>query len=168
MSKKELIASLYAHAAWANAKLLDQVARLSEAKYRDPMSAEYRSVHETLVHTLLAEWRWFEAWRGDGQPPANINADDLTTLDLIRARWAELREQRAAFIASLTESDLEAQLSRTRGGRTSTFLRWQAMTTVALHGVQHRAEIAQYLTAAGFSPGDLDFIFYVMSQPPPS
>ena len=66
------------------------------------------------------------------------------------------------------EADLDERIQRTRGGRTLSFVRWQAMATVVLHGVQHRAEIAEYLTAAGYSPGDLDFIFYIASRTPAS
>ncbi len=161
-----MLIALYDYGAWANGKVLPKVAALSDEAYRRPMAAQTRSVHDTLLHLVTAEWRWYQAWLGSAQPSADINSDDLNSLDALRLRWAELAEQRLAYISSLSEADLNEQIQRTRGGRTISFIRWQAMATVVLHGVQHRAEIAEYLTAAGHSPGDLDFIFYVAARPP--
>jgi uncharacterized damage-inducible protein DinB len=165
MGKQDMLLSLYDYATWANDKVLAQVAELSDDAYRRPMAAQTRSVHDTLVHLVSAEWRWYEAWRGGAFVPADLNAEALDTLAALRSRWADLAELRHAHLGSLSEADLDEQLQRTRGWRTLSFIRWQAMATVVLHGVQHRAEIAEYLTAAGRSPGDLDFILYVASRP---
>ncbi len=35
---------------------------------------------------------------------------------------------------------------------------WHMMTQVTTHGMQHRAEVAQALTAAGASPGEIGYV----------
>jgi uncharacterized damage-inducible protein DinB len=61
----------------------------------------------------------------------------------------------------LSATEIEAEMSLTdRRGRLWEIPRWRILQHVALHGMQHHAELAQLLTAAGQSPGDIDFIFY--------
>ena len=38
---------------------------------------------------------------------------------------------------------------------------WGMMSHIVNHGTQHRSEVAALLTGYGYSPGDLDLIFYL-------
>jgi uncharacterized damage-inducible protein DinB len=38
---------------------------------------------------------------------------------------------------------------------------WQQMVHQVNHGTQHRSEVAMILTRCGYSPGWLDFLYYM-------
>jgi uncharacterized damage-inducible protein DinB len=93
-----------------------------------------------------------------------VNPSELTSLAEIEKRWSALAAQRRAYIESLSDDQLDEQIAWVRGQERMLLPRWQAMLTAATHGVQHRSEIAAMLTDAGDSPGNLDFVFYCISQ----
>ena len=46
--------------AWANVRLYDATAELSDADYRKDMGAFFRSRHNTLNHILVGDRIWFQ------------------------------------------------------------------------------------------------------------
>jgi len=52
------IQALYDYNRWANAQVLDVVSRLIPEQFSRDLENSFRSVRETLVHTLSAEWIW--------------------------------------------------------------------------------------------------------------
>jgi uncharacterized damage-inducible protein DinB len=155
----ERIVSLYDYGAWANARLLDQAAKLSEAEFKRQYSKGYQSIHETFVHLVSADRRWFARWQNAALPDP-LAAAELPTPEAIRRRWEPIHAERRAYILGLTAADLEASIQFTGGRGTVAFPRWQGLIQCANHGTHHRSEIAAMLTDAGHSPGDIDYIFY--------
>jgi hypothetical protein len=49
--------------AWANARLYDAAAELSDADYRKKMGAFFGSLHNTLNHILVGDRIWFSGLR---------------------------------------------------------------------------------------------------------
>jgi uncharacterized damage-inducible protein DinB len=158
-----MIASLYEYGAWANERLLAQAEKLTAEQFRRHWSQGAQSIHESFVHTLGGDWRWFHRWRGVPPPPAFVAAD-WPTVDAIGAKWAELIPQRAAYLASLREDDLRGIIQFAADERVYDLTRWQGLLHCANHGTQHRSEIAAMLTDAGHSPGDLDYLFFCLSR----
>jgi uncharacterized damage-inducible protein DinB len=163
---KELLVTFYDYGCWANQRLLEQAAHVTDAQWRQPFSQGYRTLADNLAHLVSSDWRWYMmGWRGE-QPPQGTALADLTTLDAIRSAWERLYGERRAYLASLTEAQLHEPLRNPRGGPAP--LRWQGILTCALHGTHHRSEIAAMLTDCGHSPGDLDLLFFCLehNQPP--
>jgi uncharacterized damage-inducible protein DinB len=52
-----LLATLFRHNRWANLRLLDTCAGLSDAQWQAGVLGTYGSVRDTLVHLLAAEQR---------------------------------------------------------------------------------------------------------------
>ena len=97
---------LAAYNAWANARLYDAAAALSEPEYRADRGAFFRSVHGTLNHLLVADRIWMRRFTGEGEAPGQLDAilhDDLASL---RAARAAEDGRIAAFVAALTDADL--------------------------------------------------------------
>jgi uncharacterized damage-inducible protein DinB len=153
----ELIASLYEYGVWANERLLAQAAKLTDAEWRRRSSQGYQSIHETFVHLLGGDLRWFARWQGE-TPPAMLAPADYPTLEAIRTAWAPLVDARRRYIARLGEPDLAETIQWTFQGAPRQLPRWQALLQCANHGTQHRSEIAAMLTDAGHSPGDIDYV----------
>lgn len=159
----EIIASMYEYGAWANERLLSHAATLTDDQLRRRSSQGYQSVHETFVHLLGADLRWFARWKEEPLPPV-LTAQDFPTLDAIRERWTALLPERRRYIAGLREDDLRHVIrSKTADGQVLELSRWQGMMQCANHGTQHRSEIAAMLTDAGHSPGDLDYSLFCRS-----
>jgi uncharacterized damage-inducible protein DinB len=91
---------------------------------------------------------------------AGAEVDEASLAGLIawneseRACWSE-------FIAELDDGKLAERYERDLPFGSFSFTLGQAMQHAILHGHQHHTEIAQLLTEAGHSPGDVDYFDYI-------
>ena len=85
-----------AYNAWANERLYDAAAGLSDADYRADRGAFFKSVHGTLNHLLLADRIWMRRFTGSGEHPARLDA-------ILCDAFAELRAARRAEDARITD-----------------------------------------------------------------
>ncbi|MPZ15901.1 MAG: hypothetical protein GEU73_16015 [Chloroflexi bacterium] len=167
MSAAALVTSEYFHWLfdynyWARDRLLEQVAKLTEAEYVAPRALDYGSIRGTLVHWLAGECIWLARWLGES--PDRLMAEaDLPTFEVLRARWATEEQKMQSFLSQLTDEDLARSFRyvSTRTKEEYTNLLWPTMAHLVNHGTQHRSEIALTLTQLGHSPGDLDLIVYL-------
>ncbi|MBI3913898.1 MAG: DinB family protein [Chloroflexi bacterium] len=156
---KDFIAHSYEYGVWADRRLLDKAALLTDEQLRHKFTQGAQSILHSFVHLVSAEWRWFQAWQSI--PLMNpLTAEDLPTLDAVRAKWEPLFGERRAYIESLTPEKLASVIKRKLGDQERIIPLWLALIHVANHGTQHRSEIASMLTDAGQSPGDLDMPLY--------
>lgn len=151
---------LYEYNYWAHHRILDTAAHLTEEQRQEPVF-RIGSLHQTLVHTLAAEWLWRQRIQLSVSPPTLPQVADLPTFDALLARWAEEEVAMRAFVAGLSDGDLLRPVSyRTMRGVEHRHPLWLLLAHVVNHGTQHRSEAAAMLTELGHSPGDLDLIYY--------
>lgn len=158
---KHDIQLLYKYNTWANTRILDATANITEDQFLAPASYPHGGLRSTLTHTLFAEWIWRLRWQGE--PPAvRMKPEDFPTFDSLRTRWLEEEKALSAFVDGLSDEKLNApfQFKTTRGDAMENIL-WQAMAHVVNHGTQHRSEAAAMLTELGHSPGDIDLIVFL-------
>ncbi|MBV8963534.1 MAG: damage-inducible protein DinB [Hyphomicrobiales bacterium] len=77
---------------WANDRLYDAVACVSDADYRADRGAFFKSLHGTLNHLLVGDRVWMRRFTGKGDAPMRLDAilyEDFH--DLRRARETEDR-----------------------------------------------------------------------------
>ena len=78
--------------AWANRRLYDAAAKLSDADYRADRGAFFKSVHGTLNHLLVTDRVWMQRFTGEGDAPNRLDAILFETFEALRAaREAEDR-----------------------------------------------------------------------------
>jgi uncharacterized damage-inducible protein DinB len=166
---------LFAYNKWANDRILKQAAQAGEADYFAPVAGlSFGSLHATLVHILIGELVWLARWQG-GKPPeglsdarraARIAESEIPSFAVLRQTWnAELKKQ-GSFFDRLEEDDIDRPLRyETQSGEPNMQPLSQLMAHVFSHGTQFRAEAAVRLTQLGLSPGDLDLIVYIRTQP---
>lgn len=153
------IRALYAYSAWANGRVLDTAALLDQDAF-PVQHAGAGSLRDILVHTAWAQWIWLQRWQGES-PQERWDAADFPDLATLRSRWAEVESETARFLTHLDAHELERTVSYVNfGGETWSYLLWQALLHQVNHATQHRSEAALLLTAAGHSPGNLDFLVY--------
>jgi len=168
----EYLRLLYAYNAWADGRILDTASSLTPEQLRTPGIASFGSIHDTLVHTMGAQWVWLERWRGhDTRQSANPTDPHLAVyadLPALRARWAVVEAEMHAFVASLDDNAPARLVTYVNSrGQTFSYPLWQLLLHVVNHGMQHRSEVAAMLTQFGHSPGDLDLIVFLGSAQKP-
>lgn len=160
----EYINKIYAYTFWGNQRILKACEQLSQDQLDAPTRNGYANLRATLVHLLQGHWIWLSRWQGIS-PKIALDPRDFPTLASIQARWQEEEEQTRAFLASLTEDDLQRKLHyENLKGATLALPLWQSLIHVANHSTQHRSEIAFMLTALDRSPGDLDMSIYFLQN----
>ncbi len=154
------IRQLYDHSAWATKKILDATQRLTTEQY-DGHPWDTASIHEIMTHTLAASTVWLARWLGEN-PTSRIQTDEVPTPADLAARWQAHDTDMRAYLATLTDTDLNAPFTfRTSvDGVTSTLPLWMLFLQIYGHNIQHRSEVAAILTHYGQSPGNLDLLIY--------
>jgi uncharacterized damage-inducible protein DinB len=163
--KKEQIAMLYDYNYWANARVLSATTRLSREHFTGPARLSHGSVRGTLVHVLGTEIVWRSRWQ-EGVSLSSLPAESaLPTLEDLQIRWAEEERKMRAYLASLTDENLNSRLhyKSTKGAPFQNVL-WHLLVHVVNHGTQFRGEAAVALTEYGQSPGDLDLLAFLREK----
>jgi len=160
MNKQDILI-LYKYNQWANAKILNVAAKVSQEQYLAPASFPHGGLRGTLVHALFAEWIWRNRWEGMS-PMHRLKPEDFPTFESLFARWLDEEKQLMDFAEGLTDENLNNTFSYTNiSGKPFTKILWQAMAHLVNHGTQHRTEAAAILTDFGHSPGDIDLIYFL-------
>jgi len=151
---------LYAYNRWANARVLDAVAKLNTEQYTRDLSNSFRSVHDTLTHILAAEWIWLRRWQGES-PKALLNPADFPDLAALRAKWMEVELEQMAFVNNLTDERLGMPVSYINTkGKTWTYSLWQMLQHVVNHSTYHRGQVTTMLRQLGAEPAATDFLLF--------
>jgi uncharacterized damage-inducible protein DinB len=158
------IAELHKYNHWANDQSLSAVSRLNEQQFTRPLGNSFSSVRDSLVHILGAEWIWLERWNRRS-PRALLSAEELPTVEQIKARWKQVEEGRDVFLQGLRPSDLNTAVSYVnRQGETWTYPLWQQMVHVVNHSTYHRGQITTLLRQLGAEPVSTDLLRYYDEQ----
>ncbi len=159
MNKQDIL-TLYRYNRWANHKILNAAANVTQEQFLADATYPHGGLRGTLVHALFAEWIWCNRWEGNS-PTVRIKPDEFPTFESLRERWLAEEQRLMQFVENLTDEKLNSpfQYKNTKGVPLEQIL-WKAMAHVVNHGTQHRAEAAAMLTEFGCSPGDVDMIYF--------
>lgn len=161
---KQDIQYIFKYNSWANKRILDAAANVTQEQFLAPASFPHGGVRGTLAHALSAEWIWRTRWQGES-PTHLLKPEEFPTFDSLRTRWAEEEKLLMAFVDNLTNEKLNSTFNyKTTKGDPFERILWQAMVHVVNHGTQHRGEVAALLTDMGHSPGDIDLMLFVSEQ----
>src|SRR5512138_3547463 len=100
MNKKDILI-LYKYNRWANAKILNTAAQVTQEQYLAPASFPHGGLRGTLVHALFAEWIWRNRWEGTS-PTYRLKPEDFPTIDSLCSRWLEEEKRLVDFVDQLT------------------------------------------------------------------
>ena len=151
---------------WANARLLDAVARLRDRDYHLDVGLFFRSVHGTLNHLLVAEHGlWFR--RFSEGISARVALDEEAEPD--RERLADALRVGAARWLPLVQGwppeRFEGVLdyTSTRGER-ATLPFAPTLAHVFNHGTHHRGQITAAMTLLGQPAPELDLLYMLQEE----
>src|SRR5581483_7431744 len=108
MTLTDSIRLLYSYNAWANSRILDTCALLSQEQFLAGAgsSTANPSIRDTLVHTMSAHTVWLARWNGVS-PTRGLDPDDFGTLALIRQYWDEIEQHTRAYLNAVEDDLLE-------------------------------------------------------------
>lgn len=158
---KQDITLLYKYNQWANARILNAAANVTSGQFLAPATFPHGGLRGTLAHALFAEWIWRHRWGGTS-PAVRLKAEDFPTFEALRVRWADEEKLLMSFVESVMDERLNSRFSyNATDGTPFERVLWHTMVHLVNHGTQHRAEAAALLTDFGYSPGDVDFVYFL-------
>lgn len=166
MTSPAYFATLARYNQWANERVYDACATLSDADYRQNRRAFFGSIHGTLNHLLVTDRMWLGRTKGP--------ESGLTQLDqILYEDFAALRTARrveddriVAYTERLGEPDLDGNVDyRTSNGEPQrTRLSW-ILAHLFNHQTHHRGQIHDMLSQAALDPPSLDLMRYLRLNP---
>ena len=166
---KDHFAMFAGYNAWANARVYQAAAALSDAQYREDRGAFFKSVHGTLNHLLATDRIWMQRLTGNaatGPVPGRLDAILFVELpDLHAARIAE-DARIVAYIDGLTEAALASSISYVRVSAPEPITQQLAPALAHLfnHQTHHRGQAHGLLTAISGQAPELDLLYYQRLQ----
>ena len=155
----DMITAEFGYDAWANRKLLAIAAELSDEQLDAPTGYGHGSIRGTLQHLVRVQWWWRAVITASGQVPQSGPEIGETVAEISEFHDTEAGRI-TAWLAQQTDETLATPFTSMFRDQPFQIIPWQALTQMITHSLQHRSEIAGWLTAAGHSPGNLDFIFF--------
>jgi uncharacterized damage-inducible protein DinB len=155
------LAALFDYNYWANARVLQAAAKVKPDRFVARYPLSQGSLRGALVHIYGTELVWRKRCHEGISLSALPLENEFSTLDVLRSRWQAEEQAMRAFLASLSDEDVNrrVQYKTTKGVPYENVL-WHLLVHVVNHGTQFRAEAAVALTDYGCSPGDLDLLLF--------
>jgi uncharacterized damage-inducible protein DinB len=156
--------TLFAYNRWANLRLLDAVAPLTDAELGRDLGGSFPNVAAVLVHLLGAEWVWLRRWQGEA-PASFPDVAQLTSVAAVRARWDALWEEQQTYLAGLDEAALGYDVAyKTFDGTPYRQPLHELIRHVVNHATYHRGQLAAMLRQLGRTPPSTDLVRFYREQ----
>ncbi len=148
---------LFEYGSWANARTFAAAEALAREQLEASVASSFPSVLATLAHIVGAEWIWLRRWQGESPATAPAWAGGSTLAEL-RAELGVVQAERAAFLAPLTDADLERVVTyRGLDGAAFSHPLAQLVRHVVNHSTYHRGQVATQLRQLGRTPPNTDY-----------
>lgn len=151
MSPPDTLTTMFSHHRWANLRLLERCAALSDEQLDATISGAYGSIRDTLQHIVTSEQSYLSRI-STGQPRRRPkDAPPLTVAEMIesaRASGAGLIEW-APRVAPDDTVTVDGDDGPTEVPKAI------ILTQVINHATEHRAQVMAILTQLGVEPPDL-------------
>ena len=147
---------------WANERLYEAAAKLSDADYRADRGAFFKSMHGTLNHLLVGDRLWMRRFTGDGQVPTTLDAILFEDFGELRAARRAEDERILRYANALTDTDLAGWI-RYRTITNPAEMEQQlapALDHFFNHQTHHRGQAHALLTAITGSAPSFDLIVF--------
>jgi uncharacterized damage-inducible protein DinB len=155
--------------AWANHRLLNACAQLSEEAYRARRTSFFPSIHLTLNHILVVDWYYLDALDNAGRRWREIYALDEAPCPV----FAELRRAQEAadrrligYCDALSEPQLgEPVILNRPDGKQYPERVAVVLAHLFQHDIHHRGQVHAMLAGTPVAPPQLDEFFLAQDAP---
>src|SRR5258708_12057106 len=147
---------MYEYDWWANNRVLQAAAALSDEQFTRDLGGSFRSVRDTLLHIVSGEWGWLAYWK-EPNPNAAFTKDLWNRHDAlfhpeafpnagtVQRKWAEVEKEQAEFVNGVTNESLLRMLP-VRGTQITLA---HLMQHMANHSTYHRGQVAVMMRQLG-------------------
>lgn len=151
------------YSAWANARLLEAAAKLSDDELTRDFGTADKSVIGTLVHIFGADRAWLRRVR-DGHS-GEWPAPEYSALAVLQSAWPKVYTEWREWSAPLTSDQLMTIVSYRdlRGNPWRTAL-WKILLHVVNHATHHRGQVSGFLRSMGHTPPPLDLMAFYRTE----
>jgi uncharacterized damage-inducible protein DinB len=147
----DVLTTLFTHHRWANLRILEACAGLTDEQLDATLVGTYGSIRDTLQHIVMAEQSYFSR--------ISTGQSYRRSKDLPRPTIAEMTEMAQASGSGLiewaskvgTEDTVSVDWESTPRDVPKTILLTQAIN----HATEHRSQVMALLTHSGIQPPDL-------------
>lgn len=157
------------HHVWVTHRLLEAVARVSDADYRRDVGLFFQSIHGTLNHMLVAEHLlWYPRFAKGASPVLALDSE----IEPDRERLAQALKGGSAnwtpLIASWSAERFDGHLDYQTSQGEPRFLPFApSLAHVFNHATHHRGQITAALTALGQPCPELDMVVFLQTEKTP-
>lgn len=154
---------LYRYNDWANQQVWDCAMKTNDDDYFKDNTFSIGSIFIQLRHTLEVEkwWIGFLA-TGDLVFLREEDHDRLKDREQLRHLWDEVNAQNLAYIQTLTNAELKRKVRPAFWDENQSAITVaQALTQVANHSTDHRAQTMAVLHTLGYDGVGQDFLMYL-------
>lgn len=164
---KQYFRMFAAYNQWANARLYDAAAELTEEEFERDTGAFFGSVMRTLNHLLVADRIWMKRFTGSGEAPATL--DTILHPQLHKLKNARILED-TRMIDWIDATDDQVLTSGRFNYMTVTDMRTvsqriaPALFHVFNHQTHHRGQVHAILTTLGKASLTLDLVYFQRTE----
>jgi len=164
MVTPELLRFMFQYNQWADRRLLDACAALSNEQFTRNLGSSFSSVRDTVVHLYGAEYVWNERIQGRS-PAALVSGAGFPDLASIRAKLEEMDAYYIDFVSKMTQQDLD-RVIRYKGFTGDEFSNplWQSLHQLTNHASYHRGQVVTLVRQLGVKAISTDLIMYYREQ----
>ena len=151
---------------WANQRLYDAAAELTDEEFNRDVGAVFGSMMGTLNHLLVTDCIWLKRFTGEGEAPAALDAILHRGLGALRvAREAE-DKRILAWVESLSDRQIAGRFTymTVTDMRTISQRLAPAMAHLFNHQTHHRGQAHAILTVLGRDAPSLDLIYFQRTE----
>jgi len=151
---------LYRYDRWANELVFDSASKLTEEQFTKDMQSSHRSVRDTLVHIVGAEWIWLKRWLGTS-PKSFIDPAEFPDVASLTAKMKEVERDQMEFIDKLTDQGLAEVIAYTNmKGEPWEYPLGHLMQHLVNHSSYHRGQVTTMLRQLGAEVVSVDLLYF--------
>ena len=146
--------------AWANHRLLNACAKLSDAAFQAERVSFFPSIMQTPNHNLTVDWFYVDALEGGTLGPKAF-ADEMPcrTMATLLPAQAAIDRRLVAFCDGLTDAGLARETRIHRSDRIQTDRTDRLLLHLFEHQIHHRGQAHAMLAGTDVKPPQLDEFF---------
>ena len=148
---------------WANVRLYDAAAALSDEEWHRDSGAFFTSLSGTLNHILVADRIWMRRLTGEGETHTVLTDRPFPALGDLRPVREAMDARIVAFVDGLSDDSFEdvVHYANTRGEPHS-LARGLILTHLFNHQTHHRGQAHHMVSQLGHTPPPLDMLYFAL------